>query len=127
MNDMMFDIKQLLGGGYTLGQVALLVCIFVVFLYRPERVRVRSLFALACVLLACSVIVPPTMSVLINFFQDDPITPFKATDKTTANLLEMRNASGPALFGLSLLCGFASLSLAPRQQSGLVVEELPAD
>jgi len=127
MNEMMFDLKQMVGGGHALGQVALLVCLFMVFLYRPDRVRIRLLFALSCLLLACSIIVPPTLSVLMRFFQEWPTAPFKPVHKISADLLELRNASGPALFGLSLLCGFASLSLAPREQSGLVIEELPAD
>src|SRR5437660_11068888 len=63
--------QQLGGGGAAAAQVwlqvALLVCLFLAGIFRPEVVRAKPLFRMACVLLALSLLVSPTLNFLLGY------------------------------------------------------------
>src|SRR5437870_2673223 len=64
--------QQQLGGGGAASaqvwlQVALLVCLFLAAIFRPEVVRAKPLFRMACVLLALSLLVSPTLNFLLGY------------------------------------------------------------
>ncbi len=109
---------QQLGGGAASAQlwlqVAMLVCLFLAAVLRPEVVRSRPLFRLACVLFALSLLVSPTMNYLASYlFRSSSPGPGYGggMDGDMALLMSFPSVISSVLFGLSLICGLCSLGL----------------
>lgn len=115
MNELMLW-KQLLGGGQDWVPTVLLGCLFLVVLWRPDRIRSLALFRVAAVLLALSVMAPSVLNVLLGLVGDGPsLRSYRSGSGGTGVLPLLGSASGTVLLGLSIL--FALLSLGPGQTS----------
>jgi hypothetical protein len=111
--------QQLIGGGSAGSsqvwlQVAMLVCLFLVAIFRPEVVRAKPLFRMACMLLALSLLVSPTLNFLLGYLLrvgsgPGPMYGSMSGDMTV--LLSFPSVVGSVLFGLSVICGLCSLGL----------------
>jgi hypothetical protein len=115
MSEELFYRGLLLGGGHGWLSFAFLLCLFGVFLFRPERIRSPELFRLAWLFFALSIIVPPVLMSCFSFFQFTGSSSFRSPRGMTSLLLTVQGTSGPLLLGLSLI--FAFLALSPRSRT----------
>jgi len=111
-------LQQLSSGGGAVGaqvwlQVALLVCLFGVGVFRPDVVRAKPLFRLACVLFALSLLISPTLNFLLSYFlRPSGSGPgYPRVNAEMALLLSFPSIISSVLFALSLVCGLCSLGL----------------
>lgn len=126
-------LKQLFGdGGLGWLQVALAACLFLALIFRPERIRSQALFKLACWLFAFSIMVPPVFNIGLTLFASVtkgswPPSPGASWSPVGPFLLSLERATGPVLFGLSLLCGLLSLVPGPYRENRLQPTRHPLD
>jgi hypothetical protein len=111
-------LQQLGGGGAAASaqvwlQVALLVCLFLAAILRPEVVRAKALFRMACVLFALSLLVSPTLNFLLGYLLrlGNPGPAYGRMQGEMTVLLSFPSVISSVLFGLSLICGLCSLGL----------------
>ncbi len=110
-------VLQQLGGGAAVSaqvwlQVAMLVSLFLAAILRPEVIRAKALFRMACVLFALSLLVSPTLNFLLGqLSRSGSAGPGYggAMDGEMAILLSFPSVISSVLFGLSLICGLCSL------------------
>jgi len=114
--DEMFLLRQLFGNGQGWLPAALLICLFLVVLLRPDRVRSPSLFRLSCVLLALSVMVPSLLTVCLGLMDQLDFNIRRSLANRSGIVPLLTNASGPVLLGLSIIFGLLSLSLGSAQE-----------
>ena len=95
--------------------IALLVCLFLTLVLRPERILHRGMFQAACWLLALSIIVPAALNALVMLVS---LTAQNLRPGRTEWmwLVSLVHSSGPVLIGLGVLFGL--LALVPRWTSG---------
>jgi hypothetical protein len=109
-------LQQLSGGGAGASvvwlQVALLVCLFLVAVLRPSVIRAKALFRLAGVLFALSLLVSPTLNLLLGYLYrlGGGGSSFGRSSEMTI-LFSFPAVISAVLFGLSLICGLCSLGL----------------
>lgn len=114
-------LQRLFMGGQGWLQVALLVCLFVVLVFRPERIYSRTLFRWSCLLLALSVIAPPLLALCLDMFD---LLGFQSVGRRMSRsgggwqslLTWLANMSGPLLLAASIFLGLLSLGPAPQEQ-----------
>ena len=110
------------GGGQSWVTPALLVCLFLALLFKPERIRNRALFRLACLLFGFSIMGPPLMHVGIGLLLGDVGALFSAgairggVSDTVRLFLSLHQVLGPILLGSSLICGL--LCMCPGANEG---------
>jgi hypothetical protein len=88
--------------------------LFVAGIYRPEVVRAKPLFRLACVLFALSLLISPTLNFLLGYLLrlSGPAGPtYSRLGGETAVLLSFPTMMSAVLFGLSVICGLCSLGV----------------
>src|SRR5436190_21703414 len=93
-------------------QVALMVCLFLAAIFRPEVVRAKPLFRMACVLLALSLLVSPTLNFLLGYLLRAGSGPGPSSSRMSGEmtvLLAFPSVVSSVLFGLSVICGLCSL------------------
>jgi len=100
-------LRQLLGGGQGWVSAALLICLFLVVLWRPDRIRNYALFRQSGVLLALSLMVPSLLAVLIGLIGGASLYGFSSSGMSV--FMALTGASGPVLLGLSVIFGLFSL------------------
>jgi len=119
MNSVQYLMMQLLGGGLAgMGGVWLKV-VFLAFLmaipvFRPERIKTLGLYRRACVCFGISVIIPGAASLLTIAAVLPGAGPGLNNGSATLfgpGLVQMLNAGGPILFGLSII--FALKAIVP--------------
>jgi len=116
MNELYYLRQMLMGGGTVWLQAGLMICLFFIMAFRPERVRFPTLFRWSCTLLVLSLIVPPLLEFGVGHF----IGPMsRSTRFSSADggqwLMVLPSLSGIVLFALSLMSGFAAVSVVPQQ------------
>ena len=94
-----------------------MACLFVMMLFRPERIRNPWLFQWAGLFLAFSVIAPPVLWLCIRLFAGDmsvagPRRSMPGGGGLASLLSSVQMASGPTLLGLGIICGV--FALGPR-------------
>jgi hypothetical protein len=111
-------LQQLFGGGaggagQVWLQVAMLVCLFVTGIYRPEVVRAKPLFRLACILFAISLLISPTLNLLLSYLMQmgNSGPSYGRVSDESAMLFSFPSMISAVLFGLSVICGLSSLGL----------------
>jgi hypothetical protein len=114
--------QQLFGSGTGWTHATLLASLFLVLIFRPERIRSRTLFYVACWCFALSVLVAPTLTALFSVTGWNPFAgpsgPGVFGGPGGSPLVTMvAYLSGPVLFGLSVLFGLLALVPGPRQDS----------
>jgi hypothetical protein len=119
MPDEFFYLKQLFGGsGQGWFQVTLLASLFLVLIFRPERIENRGLFRTACLLLALAIIVPPAlqlcMSLLIGSLELHQVS--RSMAGGSSMVMSLMNVVEPSLLGASALCGLLSLMPGKARQ-----------
>ena len=100
-------LQQYVGGGRVWLQVAFLVCLFGVIVFKPECIKNLSLFRKSYLLFAFSIIVPG----LFAFFAG-PLATARGGFRPGTQLdttVQVISASGPVLFGLSIICALGAL------------------
>jgi hypothetical protein len=120
MSNELFFLQQLFGGaGASWVSTVLLICLFVVLAFRPERIHNLGLFRLACVLLALAIAMPPLVSLAVVFSQNTsgssgrPFSPMSGM----AWALQLAHACGPVLTGGGVLCGLFSMIASERREA----------
>lgn len=108
-------MMQLFGGGGASGwmpsggwlQVVYLAFLFAIPIFRPERIRVASSYRGAYLCFALSIIVPSAASVLMmNLLSPGGVT---ADGLSGIQLLQLFNAAGPVLFGISIILAMKAI------------------
>ncbi len=101
-------IQQLNSGGSTgLLSTVYLALLFIVCLYRPERVRSRMLFRWACTCFALAVVAQPIfMGILMSL----GIAAQGRISREPEIMWLIGTCVGPALIAISLICAFASVA-----------------
>lgn len=116
MNELFYLRQMLMGGGTIWMQAGLMVCLFFIMAYKPERVRFPTLFRWSCTLLVFSLIAPPLLEFGLGNFMG-PM--FRSTRFSSPDggqwLMMLPSLSGIVLFALSLMSGFAAVSVMPQQ------------
>lgn len=110
MGQEIFLLQQLLGGsglGWT--PVALLVCLFLVLILRPERIQKRARFKTACWLLTLSIIAPPIMNVLTLVAMSPLLSPYSRQTLVWPVVHGLAGVVGPALVGVGAFLGLTAL------------------
>lgn len=94
-------------GGSGLLQVVFLAFLLAVPVFRPERIRIISTYRYACICFALSIIVPSAAYVLLI----DLVSAGGSSGSgfTGIQTLQMFNAAGPILFGISLILATKSV------------------
>ena len=118
-------ITQLLGGVTQVWpNVTFIICIFVILLFKPERIAKSSLFWLGCVLFALSLIAPT-----LSTFLPEPETTNSA--RRTIQLVEpssltmkLSQFASIGLYALAFLATVSSLMPHGASQSTAPSEEL---
>ncbi len=112
-------LQQILGAVSGLGHAALLTGLFIVVVFRPERIRSRTLFYLACWSLALSILLPSLFSLLLGAagagFLAGPRGYPPPSGLSLGFILAI--GCGPVLYGLSVLLALLALVPGPRTQS----------
>lgn len=118
-------ITQLLGGVTQVWpNVTFIICIFVILLFKPERIVKSSLFWLGCVLFALS-LVAPTLSA----FLPEPETTNSARQtiqliKPDSLTMKLSQLASIGLYALAFLAIVSSLMPQGAPQSTVPSEEL---
>jgi len=118
MSSELFFLQQLFGGaGVNWVSTVLLVCLFVVLAFRPERIHNRRLFRFACVRLALAIAMPPLVSLAVVFSQGTAGSSGRSFSPLNglAWALQLGHACGPVLAGGGVLCGLFSM-IAPGRE-----------
>ena len=106
MNAMMY-LSQLFGGMTKVWlEVTFLLCLFGILVFKSERISNQGLFRAAWTLFALSIIIPSCMM----FFLDlgGSFDARRGGDFAPSMVFRLFSASGPILFGVSLICAFGS-------------------
>lgn len=124
-------LRQLLGNsGQGWLQVTLLGFLFLVLVFRPERISNRSLFRVACLLFALSIIVPPVLTFSVSFLTD-VATPsqrnYGGMMGESPLMWSLTRALETVLFGTSAMCGLLSLIPGRERKSPLEAAKHPLD
>jgi Zn-dependent protease len=104
-----YVLQQLLRAGSGWVQATLLAGLLVVLVFRPERIRNRTLFHLACWLFALSVAIPPLLNLLFTAVGGGLFGSMAASSL----VLAATTLAGPGLLGVSLLLALLSLMPGP--------------
>ena len=114
MQEMMYisQLTQMFGGGHVWLQLGYLVCLFAVLLFRPERIQRPRVFNYAWAALGMSIILPPSLMVLLSYIGESNRSGRGGLPRIDqfSGVVLMASASGPVLFGASVLLGFAALA-----------------
>jgi len=112
-------LMRQLGGGLLAGGSAWVQVVFLAFLlwvpvFRPERIRIVSLFRRAYVCFALSVIIPSTAPLLVAAVMGPAGLGGRAGGGFSGALfsngaLQLLTAMGPVLFGISLICALGAV------------------
>ena len=117
-------LRQMFGGGGSgWVQAVLVLCLFLVVLWKPERIRVPALFKMACMLLALSVVFPELLNSCMWFW--NLMFPGSQGSRGAMGgilgrgssggpglLFIISGLSGPVLTSLTLICGLFSITPA---------------
>jgi len=112
-------LQQILGAASGLGQAALMTGLFIVLIFRPERIRSRTLFYLACWSFALSILLPAMINPLLGALGAGSLAgPRGFPGPGGPSLISMvAIGCGPGLYGLSVLLALLALVPGPRQQT----------
>jgi hypothetical protein len=113
------------GGGQVWLMIAFLAGLFGVLFWRPATLKHLALFRWSCTLFALAIMAPPLMTMGITLYMGDNMRSGPASGAMM--LLQISSASGPALFGLSVVFGFASLMPSPVRPATAAEEKGPFD
>jgi hypothetical protein len=119
MSQELISLQQLLGAtGWT--HATLLASLFLVLVFRPERIRSRTLFYVACWCFGLSLLVSPILNVVFGALGASLFTGMRGPGgfggpggSVLVSLVAY--LSGPVLFGLSVLLALLALVPAPGQ------------
>jgi len=124
-------LRQLLGNsGQGWLQVTLLGFLFLVLVFRPERIYNRSLFRVACLLFALSVIVPPVLTLSVSLLADGAVSSsrnYRGMMSQAPHMLSLTATLESVLFGTSAMCGLLSLIPGRERKSPLEAAKHPLD
>ncbi|MEN6494521.1 MAG: hypothetical protein ABFD16_09520 [Thermoguttaceae bacterium] len=119
MSSELFFLQQLSGSTGVNGiSGMLLLCLFVVLAFRPERIHSRWLFRFACVLLALAIATPPLASLAAIFSHS--ISSYGWSSSSLSGMvwtLQLANTCGPVFAGGGALCGLFSMIAPGRDES----------
>jgi hypothetical protein len=105
-------IQRLLSGGSGWIQPTLLAGMLVVLVFRPDKVRHRTLFLLAAISLALSIIAPPALFLLVSGLSTGPFGgPWGRAGNPVLPLAT--NLAGPFFQAASILLAVLSLMPSP--------------
>ena len=109
-------MRRAMGGTVWL-QVALLVGLLFISLYKPERVRFPALFRMSYVCFALAVMMPPVLESCIPLLLGVGTNAFQNLRNSPQGVvMTLPTAVGPVFLGLSIILGLSAI--APhRQQS----------
>jgi len=113
MQQELIYLQQILGAtGWT--HATLLASLFLVLVFRPERIRSRTLFYIACWCFGLSLLISPTLNVLVSVLGSSPFGGPRGPGGSPLVAL-VAYLSGPVLFGLSVLLALLALVPGPGQ------------
>jgi len=107
-------LQQLLSGGTGWTQATLLASLFLVLIFRPDRIRSRTLFYVACWCFGLSLLISPTLNVLVSVLGTSPFGGPRGPGGSPLVAL-VAYLSGPVLFGLAVLLALLALVPGPGQ------------
>ncbi len=111
-------------------QLAMLIGLLLVAIYRPERIYVLGMFRLSCVLLAVSVLVTPITSVIISMMVTVSSSPPNRSGGPTSEFAIMYSLAQvvePILVALSICFGLFSLLPSSRERNRSGPRQHPLD
>jgi len=131
VEEMLYMQQVLSGGGVGNGlgwvQAALVLCFFMVVLWKPERIRAASLFRLACLMLALSMLLPSVLSIGIGFWNaafsfGSGSNWLRGMNRGPSGIMALvwmfTSAARPMMVGLSVIFGlFSLMTPSPRSSA----------
>jgi hypothetical protein len=99
-------------GGSALLTVTILASLFLIVVFKPERIHGPTLFRWACTLAGLSILLPPLATVFFSIVVMG-LTSQGAPNDLRGIVMSLANLSGPVMLGLSVLAAFASLRPRP--------------
>lgn len=105
-----FILQQLLGASsWYWTPMALLVCLFLVLILRPERIHRLGRFKAACLLLALAIVAPSVLSFLAFAAMIPRVASLSGTTDLWLVIQGMNGSLGPILVGVGTFLGLTAL------------------
>ena len=116
-----------LGPNYP--QVAMLIGLLLVAIYRPDRIRLPLMFRISCLLLAVSMVVTPLSSAVINTMMTTSSNGMGRSSNPgeVALLYSLAQVVEPILVALSICLGLFALLPSSRGQASSGPRQHPLD
>ncbi len=110
MQELMY-LQQLFGRGNSISiSVTLLIGFLLVLIFRPNSIHRPLLFRLACWLLALTVVVPASLSLLLSLGFSGGGYPGRMSPGSEMSFaIACANFTGPVLEGACIICGLTAL------------------
>jgi hypothetical protein len=109
MQELMY-LEQLFGRGNSVWiAVTLLSGFLLVLIFRPNTIHRPVLFRVACWLLALTVVVPSSLSLLLNLYLPSGYPGRMGPGSEMSFFMACANFSGPVLEGACIICGLTAL------------------
>ena len=125
----LFFLRQFLMPDYA--QLAILIGLLLVAIYRPERIYLPGMFRLSCVLLAVSIVVSPIASAILNTMMTTTTSRTGAFGSNNhselALLYSLVQVFQPILVALSFCFGLFALLPSPRRPNRQGPRQHPLD
>jgi hypothetical protein len=106
--------SQLFGSGELWLNVAFLVCMFAVVIFRPQQVGNSGLYRMAYILFALSLIIPAVAQGIITLASLERRDFNRGAEISLTVIIPIVNVIGKILFGIAVICGLSSLRLRSR-------------
>jgi hypothetical protein len=120
-------LRQLLGQlSPNYAQVAMLVGLLLVVIYRPERIRLLGMFRASCVCLAVSIVLPPLVGAIVGLL----VPAMSGMPRNSSDfmiLIGLLNVVEPALVAISICLGIFSLLPLLRRTTAPGPAQHPVD
>jgi hypothetical protein len=101
-------------GGSSLLTVTIIAALFLILVFKPERIQSAMLFRWACTLVGLSILLPSLVSVFFSVAVMGT-TGQSAPGGLGGVMMLLSQLSGPVMLGLSVLAAFAALRPRPAR------------
>jgi hypothetical protein len=110
MSDFLVMQQLLSGGGRGWSEAALLIGLFLVLIWQPERIRRLGLFQIACWLFALSFLVPSTFNLLVATEALASAPQYRPSSGSLwPGALTSVYSLGTVFFGASVICALLAI------------------
>ena len=122
MQELVYSGQLFAAAGHGWLEAAMLVFLFLVPVFQPERIQNRNLFRTACLLFALSIMVPPIVTTALSLFAQSAVPSsqgFGGMMVKSPLVVSLIIMMGPVLLGASVICGLLAVIPKPHAQRAM--------